>query len=91
MIGRILSHHKVLEEISRGEKLGDINNITLSPLWGMIALSPDGGPPVTLCDQRRPTYGGSWGPDDVIYFCVTQAGLFKVPAAGGIPQSVTTY
>jgi hypothetical protein len=32
--------------------------------------------------------GGTWGPDDTIYFA-NGAGLLKVPATGGEPQKIT--
>ena len=50
----------------------------------------DGGAPVTVCDAPR-SRGGSWGPDDTIVFTPgIDAGLMRVPAAGGAPQAVTT-
>src|SRR5437867_3107210 len=44
-----------------------------------------GGEPVTLCEAGG-AGGGSWGPDDTIYFVPSNgAGLFQVPASGGRP------
>ncbi len=49
-----------------------------------------GGTPVTLCDAPTPR-GASWGPDDTIVFSPDYAsGLFRVSAAGGKPEVVTT-
>ncbi len=49
-----------------------------------------GGLPVTLCDAAV-NRGGSWGPDDTIVFSPNAvAGLMRVPAAGGVPQVLTT-
>jgi len=46
-----------------------------------------GGPTVTLADT--PFKGGTWGPNDTIYFG-NGAGLMKVAASGGEPRRVTT-
>ncbi len=52
-------------------------------------LSLEGGRAKTLCDASL-TMGGSWGPDDVIYFCpATTRGLWKISANGGDPELVT--
>ena len=54
---------------------------------GMIKKVPlAGGPTVTIA--RTAFKGGTWGPDDTIYFA-NGAGLLKVPATGGEPQKVT--
>ena len=45
-----------------------------------------GGPTVTIA--RTAFKGGTWGPDDTIYFA-NGAGLLKVAATGGEPQKVT--
>ena len=48
-----------------------------------------GGEPITLCDAGA-SAGGSWGPDDTIYFVPSKgAGLLQVPASGGRPQAVS--
>ena len=53
-----------------------------------VALS--GGAPVTLGIGRL-AGGGAWGPDDTIIFNdVIGAGLMRIPASGGIAQSLTT-
>ena len=33
--------------------------------------------------------GGSWGPDDTIVFATHYTGLYKVNAAGGVPQALS--
>ena len=48
-----------------------------------------GGPPVTVCDAGRQR-GRTWGDDDSIVFGSIDGGLMRVPAAGGIPQALTT-
>ena len=48
-----------------------------------------GGPPDTVCKavgQR----GRTWGDDDTIVFGTIDGGLMRVPAAGGVPQKLTT-
>ncbi len=51
-------------------------------------VSIDGGVPVTVCTAR--TFGGaSWGSDGAIIVGSSE-GLFRVPAAGGEPQLLTT-
>ena len=49
-----------------------------------------GGPPVTVCDSSR-GIGGSWSPKDEILFTqdLLIGGLVRVPAAGGVPTSLT--
>src|SRR6266571_646095 len=48
-----------------------------------------GGDPITLCEAGAGG-GGSWGPDDTIYFIPSKgAGLLQVPATGGRPQVVS--
>ncbi len=48
-----------------------------------------GGPAFTLCDGGA-FRGGSWGPNGIIIFGVTNRGIFQVPAAGGMATPVTT-
>ena len=49
-----------------------------------------GGAPETLCDAVSPM-GGSWGPDNTIYFApFNTSGLWRVSSAGGAPDKVTT-
>ena len=52
-----------------------------------VALS--GGSPLTICDAAG-AWGGSWGPDDAIYFAPGSfSALLRVPAKGGSPQPFT--
>jgi eukaryotic-like serine/threonine-protein kinase len=53
-------------------------------------VSIDGGAPITLCDGGVGG-GASWGADDTIVFSrATDSGLWRIPAAGGQPQVLTT-
>ena len=46
--------------------------------------------PIRLCDAQD-LLGGSWSPDgEIVYAPSDHAGLFRVPAAGGDPQALTT-
>jgi len=51
-----------------------------------IAVS--GGPAQTLCDASN-ARGGTWSRDGVILFAGLTSGTYRVPAAGGVPASVT--
>jgi serine/threonine-protein kinase len=49
-----------------------------------------GGAVETLADAGFPS-GGTWSTDDIIYFAPTNmAGLWKVPASGGVPEEVSS-
>ncbi len=49
-----------------------------------------GGTPMTLCTLNR-SRGAAWAPDDTIIFTPSpDAGLFRVAAAGGEPEPLTT-
>jgi serine/threonine-protein kinase len=52
-----------------------------------VAIS--GGPPITIC-KAPGQRGRTWGDDDTIVFGTVDGGLMRVPAAGGIPQPLTT-
>lgn len=53
-------------------------------------VSLNGGLPVTLCDAPV-NRGATWGPDGSIIFSPsTTSGLFRIPAAGGTPEALTT-
>jgi eukaryotic-like serine/threonine-protein kinase len=53
-------------------------------------VSTTGGASQTLCDAPS-GQGGHWAADDTIYFVpFNTSGVWKVPAAGGAPQEVTT-
>ncbi len=52
-------------------------------------MQVQGGEPIVLCEAAA-SGGGTWGPDDTIYFIGSKgAGLSRIPAAGGRPQVVT--
>jgi len=52
-------------------------------------IAVDGDAPITLCDAPD-AGGGTWGADDSIVAALDPArGLFRVPAAGGLPQQLT--
>src|ERR1019366_6861771 len=54
-----------------------------------IALT--GGPPLTLCDAPQGR-GGTWSPSGVILFAPNlTGGLYKVSAAGGVPEAATKF
>jgi len=46
-----------------------------------------GGPPQTLCDAPA-ARGGTWNRGGVIVFSGLAGGLYRVPAAGGVPASL---
>jgi len=57
----------------------------------LMKVSVLGGTPVRVVGTPPVTRGGTWGPDDTIIFTPTQSrGLLRVPAAGGVPQALTT-
>ena len=46
---------------------------------------------MTIGDIGSTLYGGSWSEDDTIIFgTATPSGLWRVPAAGGDPEEITT-
>src|SRR5262249_13122764 len=47
-----------------------------------------GGAPLILCDSVF-SIAGAWGKNDSILFTPGLGGLYRVPAAGGIPTAVT--
>jgi serine/threonine protein kinase/Tol biopolymer transport system component len=50
-----------------------------------------GGVPLNVCDASGTPVGGSWAPSDIIIFGLYGSpGLLKVPAGGGMPESITT-
>jgi len=75
-----------------------------SPFWspdsgsvGFLAegklkrIDVTGRSPGTICDIPGGIRGGTWSQDDVIvYGTPQQAGLFRVPAAGGTPVALST-
>ena len=48
-----------------------------------------GGPSIVVCDVPSGTRGTSWGTDEAIVFGNAE-GLWRVSAAGGIPEQLTT-
>jgi eukaryotic-like serine/threonine-protein kinase len=42
-----------------------------------------------ICDKPGPPIGGSWNKDGTIIFGSNSTGLWKVPAAGGVPVALT--
>jgi serine/threonine-protein kinase len=48
-----------------------------------------GGPPTTICESPA-VFGASWGSDDTIVFSRSNEGLWRISAAGGTPQRLTT-
>jgi len=48
-----------------------------------------GDPPQTICDTPGVLIGGSWSYEDVIVFGTEARGIMRVPAAGGVPVSLT--
>jgi eukaryotic-like serine/threonine-protein kinase len=57
-----------------------------------VAVS--GGPPTTICELPRSTFGAStfgatWGDDGTIVYSLDRDGLWRVNAAGGTPERVT--
>ena len=63
----------------------DIPDSTLSK------VSILGGPAAKICELQNPFRftGASWGPDETIIFAGS-TGLLRVPAAGGVPEALTT-
>jgi hypothetical protein len=59
---------------------------------GTLARAPiQGGPPMTICPLPASLRGASWGRDGTIVFGLSQpGGLWRVPAAGGVPEPLTT-
>jgi serine/threonine protein kinase len=49
-----------------------------------------GGPSVIVCQLESSPHGASWGTDDQIVLGQEGAGLWQVPAKGGMPRPLTT-
>jgi len=66
----------------------DSRNLGFFAQGKLKRISAAGGPALTLCDidQGR---GGSWNRQDVIIFAKYPGEIYRVPAAGGMPQQVT--
>ena len=55
-------------------------------------ISVTGGAPQIVCDAPGAGVGGSWAPNNVIYFAPGgHSGLWQVSATGGTPQAFTTF
>ena len=52
-------------------------------------VSVAGGAPLRICNISGLSMGGSWGPNDTIVFASRDTGLYKVSAAGGVPQPLS--
>ena len=66
-----------------GEWLGFVSGAKLKK------VPLDGGQPVVICDAPDPR-GASWSEDGKILLAPNNAGsLFRVPASGGVPESVS--
>ena len=48
-----------------------------------------GGPPITVTDVPTPIMSASWGHGDAIVFSGPSGGVWRVPARGGKPESIT--
>ena len=53
-------------------------------------VSVQGGPVSTICELPAGLRGASWGADGTIVFGVNGGGLWRVAAAGGDPEELTT-
>jgi serine/threonine protein kinase len=51
--------------------------------------SLSGDPPQGICDTPGVVIGGSWNRDGIILFGTEARGVMRVPAAGGVPVSLT--
>jgi serine/threonine-protein kinase len=51
-------------------------------------VSITGGSPVKLCDWASPLSGASWGADGSILLGLGNAGIWRVPDQGGMPERV---
>ena len=51
-------------------------------------VSVAGGAPLRICNISGLSMGGSWGLDNTIVFGSRGTGLYKVSAAGGVPQTL---
>ena len=75
--------------INRSSRRTDSGSATSRPSE-MRKVPVSGGTPLTLCKVTR-SRGASWAPDGTIIFAPTpSSGLFRVSAAGGEPQPLTT-
>jgi serine/threonine-protein kinase len=54
---------------------------------GLKKIAVSGGVPVTVADTATGNYGASWS-GDWILFGAGSSGIYRVPAAGGVPEQV---
>ena len=99
--GRVEIYHRAIDQPEAAPIGGTegAGNLFFSPdsQWvGFFAdgnlkrVSLTGGAPLTICEVCA-VEGASWGPDGNIVFGDPQGrGLFRISAAGGTPQSITT-
>jgi eukaryotic-like serine/threonine-protein kinase len=66
----------------------DGNSIGFRTREGIALASVAGGSPVKIIDNPRAFIGGVWSPDDVVIYSGSD-GLFRTPAAGGMPERLT--
>jgi serine/threonine-protein kinase len=80
---------------------GAVRNLFMSPDGQWVGFSDgsalyresmSGGPPVMITTLDSVPRGATWGPDDTIVFATIggPAGLQRIPAAGGMPEVLTT-
>jgi eukaryotic-like serine/threonine-protein kinase len=53
----------------------------------LLKVASTGGAPVTICAVEG-LYGGSWEQDDTILFSQGASGIWRVSAAGGVPENI---
>jgi len=54
----------------------------------VLKIEATGGPPQMVAERGALWGGGTWNRDDVIVFAGRLAGIFRVPASGGVPVQV---
>lgn len=67
----------------------DSKTLVFSSLGKLKKIDLNGGTPQAICDVSTIGSGGSWSRDGVIIFGDLTSGVMRVPAAGGIPTSLT--
>ena len=76
-----------------------IGFLDAAPVGRLKKVPVEGGAPVIVVDnardsaQRADVLAGAWAPDDTIVFATgsqNRRGLWRVPAAGGSPQRIST-
>jgi Tol biopolymer transport system component/predicted Ser/Thr protein kinase len=54
----------------------------------VLKIEATGGPPQTVAERGALWGGGTWNRDDTIVFAGRLAGIFRVPASGGVPVQI---